>query len=185
MRRLDTMPLLKVYAPAIMLVFVAGTLCAQAQVQPGTKLPPLTVRTLSGQTLNLPSFYRQNQGVVVSFWAKFLPLTTAELPALQKLHAKYGAPGRLQMLGFAMDLETRSDLEQYLKRLKPRPTFEVCGSKVSKHAATKYNVHRFPTVYVVNSAGVVSFVETGFGAGSPKHIEAAIKRVLAGTGRGK
>lgn len=153
---------------------------AVGQLQPGSKIPPVTVKTLSGQMVNLQAACRQNQAVVLSFYAKFLPLSAAQLPALERLNTRYSGPGRVQMLGFARDIDTKDDLDDYLKRLNPRPTFEMCGSAATKEATAKLAVQALPTVYVVNSASVVSYSETGFGVKTPADIESAIKRILEG-----
>jgi alkyl hydroperoxide reductase subunit AhpC len=159
-------------------VVAASGCIAGGDPQVGSRIPPLTIKALSGKTANLKSLCSPGQALVLTFWRKFLPVTAAHLPAMERLNSRYSP--KVTMVGFALDIDTKEDLEAYFQRLRPAPTFETCGSAVSKQVAEKCGVQSHPTVCVVNPEGVIAYVETGFGARTAAQIEEAIKKVLAG-----
>jgi len=159
-------------------IIAASGCVAAGELEVGNKIPPLFIKALSGKTANLKSLCSPGEAVVLTFWRKFLPVTGAHLPAMEKLNTKYSP--KVTLVGFALDIETKEELDAYFQRLKPAPTFETCGSAVSKQVAAKFGVQSHPTVCVVNPEGVITYVETGFGAKTAGEIDDAIKKVLAG-----
>ena len=159
--------------------FVMGTLAAigvlitpqaHARVERGAAFPPLSQFGADG---SVPAY--EGKVTLVDFWASWCVPCRASIPALSKLHAKYGAD--VAIVGISID-ENASDYAQFIHRFKP--TFSTIRDVGQKIVAT-VEVPTMPTSYLLDRHGVVRFVHVGFHDQTPSELEREIDQLLKET----
>jgi len=144
----------------------------------GDKVPDFTVGDLEGNAFNMKSTLDSKKGVLIFFWSIFCEPCKAELPVIQELSRAYKEKG-IEFVGVAIDGSPMKDAisafvkqENYgflalIDELNPDESFKV---------SDPYGVAGTPTVYIIDSSGVVRFARVG--RASREELEKIIKQVL-------
>jgi thiol-disulfide isomerase/thioredoxin len=136
----------------------------------GDALPELGAFQLEGK---LPDKLR-GQVVLVDFWASWCAPCKASFPVMEALHQQYGGRG-LVVLAVNVD-ESSAAMEKFLK--KSPVSFAVVRDAAHKLVAAA-DVATMPTSFLVDRAGKVRFLHTGFrGAATRKEYEKEIDLLL-------
>ncbi|MCP4592413.1 MAG: redoxin domain-containing protein [bacterium] len=86
-------------------------------IKPGEPLPDLTVVGLDGKRHTLAGLLEPGRPVLLSFWATWCQQCAAEMPELQRLHAR-NESGGLRVLGLSVDrLDAREKIGSVLRRM--------------------------------------------------------------------
>jgi thiol-disulfide isomerase/thioredoxin len=151
-----------------------GLVCAGA-VREGDTLPDLGAFGLEGK---LPETIK-GRVVLVDFWASWCPPCRKSFPALEELHRQYAEKG-LTIIAVNVD-EKREDMERFLQGQKV--SFATVRDAEQKLVAA-VDVKVMPTSLVVDRAGKVRFVHSGFaGEETVKQYRKEIEGLLSEEGR--
>jgi thiol-disulfide isomerase/thioredoxin len=116
----------------------------------------------------------RGQVVLVDFWASWCAPCKASFPAMEALQQKNGERG-LVVLAINVD-ESDATMQKFLK--KSPVSFAVVRDAKHKLVAAA-DVATMPTSFLVDRAGKVRFVHTGFrGAATQKEYEKEIDPLL-------
>jgi len=144
----------------------------------GARAPDFTVGDLEGKPFNMKSALGSHKGVLIFFWSIFCEPCKAELPVIEDLSHAYRAKG-IEFIGVAIDGSPMKDAisafvaqENYgflalIDELNPDESFKV---------SDPYGVAGTPTVYIIDSAGVVRFAKVG--RASKEELEKVIQEIL-------
>jgi thiol-disulfide isomerase/thioredoxin len=111
----------------------------------GKPAPELNLTTLDGKPLSLDSL--KGKTVLLDFWATWCPPCRVDGPALDKLHAKYGA--QLVIIGLAVG-EDRTVVEKFLKEYPHKfPIVLTAENDLPRH----YDVAALPTYVIIDAEG--------------------------------
>jgi len=157
-------------AAAVLGGFLMGGIIANAQVKVGDAFPTLATAGLAG---SLPE--TQGKVVLVDFWASWCAPCKASFPVYGKMDSEYRSRG-LVILAVSID-EKASAYEGFVKHLAPG--FAVVRDADQK-LVKEVMVPTMPTSYLVDRAGKVRFMHTGFhGAETEDALRKEIETLLA------
>ncbi len=160
-------PLAKLLITSLLLMGAAGQSFAEWKV--GDALPDLTAFKLEGK---LPDC--SNKVLMVDFWASWCTPCAQSFPAMDPLQKKYGEQG-FQIIAINVD-ENRTAMEKFLKK---SPAAFAVVRDASQQLVEKAGVSTMPGSFIVDRAGKVRFVHSGFnGKKTEKQYEIEIESLL-------
>ncbi|HYR01553.1 MAG TPA: TlpA disulfide reductase family protein, partial [Casimicrobiaceae bacterium] len=110
----------------------------------------------------------------VDFWASWCGPCRRSFPWMNEMHAKYG-PNGLTVIGVNVD-KRRPDAERFLQQTPAAFTIVYDSAGKTPEA---YAVKGMPSSYLIDSAGKVVAVESGFRDEQKGELEARIRSLLA------
>jgi thiol-disulfide isomerase/thioredoxin len=141
-----------------------------AGVKTGDPFPDLASFQLEGK---LPEPLK-DKVVMIDFWASWCEPCKASFPAMEALQKKYGPQG-LVVIAVNVD-EKKSDMEDFLK--KNPASFAVVRDAKQK-LVEKASIATMPSSFLIDRAGKVRFIHTGFrGEETKKKYEQEIETLL-------
>lgn len=144
----------------------------------GDQAPDFQVGDLSGVVFSMKTTLNANKGVLIFFWSIFCEPCKAELPIIQNLSKTYKEKG-IEFVGVSIDGSPMKDAisafvkqEDYgflalIDELNPDESFKV---------SDPYGVAGTPTVYIIDSEGVVRFAKVG--RATEEELEEVIKQLM-------
>ena len=152
---------------------------AIAQLEKGSQAPDFKATGLDGREFGLKPLISEGKAqkavVVLAFWATWCPPCRAEAPHLQKISKDYADRG-VAVVGVSLDGPRSSRVQRFVDQQKL--TYTVVLDPDGK-AANKYRVRSIPTLFVIDSGGVIRATRVGYGPGSEKELAKDIDRILA------
>ena len=153
------------------LLFLAGLLCAHAELQVGDRFPSLDTGTLTGGTPPATA----GRITLVDFWASWCAPCKLAFPVYVQLHADYRARG-LVIVAVSVD-ENQRAFETFVKR--QAPPFATLRDQAHQ-LVNQVKVSAMPTCYLLDREGRVRFAHQGFhGAETDLALRREIDRLLA------
>ena len=144
-----------------------------AGAQTGMIAPDITLQAIDGSQTTLSSL--RGKVVLLNLWASWCPPCRAEMPALNRVAARYGDAG-LTVLGVnATSQDNEANARAFAR--EQGLTFPIL---LDRHgdAARAYRLRSLPTTYFIGPDGVIRDIVVG-GPMSEAFIESKIKRLLA------
>ena len=129
----------------------------------------------SGTDFSLENYIGKNV-IIVDFWYTHCPPCVRAMPALSELYSQYESKG-LKVFGLnSVDNQPRSldNLDKFLA--KRQLSYEVIMTAPS--VDIKYKINGYPTMYVVDKSGKISFVEIGYDKEKFEVFKAHIEHLL-------
>ena len=121
----------------------------------GTMAPPFKLSTLGGEELDLDATVKNNEFVLVTFWATWCGPCQLELPQLEKLYGELHGQG-LEIL--AISSESPEDIRAFLSE---RPLSFPVLLDTDGLVAERYGVEALPTAVLIDRQGNVADTRTG------------------------
>ncbi|MXW06597.1 MAG: TlpA family protein disulfide reductase [Gammaproteobacteria bacterium] len=123
------------------------------QLVPGQKVADFTLTSLDGEAVSLSDVLRQNDIVLIDFWASWCGPCIASFPKFKELRDTYGPEG-FEIVAISIDRE-REDWED--SSAEHEIPWLNLGELESWHGevAIKYGVHFVPKSYLVDSNGCI------------------------------
>jgi thiol-disulfide isomerase/thioredoxin len=140
--------------------------------------PEWTLNDLAGKPVKLSDF--KGKVVVMDFWGSWCPPCRAELPSFQAMHDKYRENKNVVFLG--MNWERPGEPEARMKAVTDfmannKYTFPVIIDHDSV-AVKAYEIPGFPTVFIIDSSGMIRYRNVGYDEGVELIIEAQLESLL-------
>jgi len=141
-------------------------------VKPGTKIMDFELEDLKGKKVKLSGL--AGRVVFLNFWATWCPPCRAEMPSMERLHARFADRG-LHVL--AVDLqEGRREVEGFVAEHKL--SFQVVLDR-NGSAAAAYGVRSIPTTYVIGRDGTILAGRIGAQEWDSPAVMAFFEKLLA------
>jgi len=128
---------------------------AVSAVGVGDVAPSFALPTAAGESVVLDKL--KGRVVYVDFWASWCGPCRRSFPWLNEMHEKYGARG-FTVVGVNVD-KRRPDAERFLQQTPA--TFTIVYDEAGK-TPEAYGVKGMPSSYLIDAAGKVVAVESGF-----------------------
>ncbi len=157
-------------AAVCLAMFVFGASPAGA-TKPGDRAHDFSLPSLDGKSVTLSDL--KGAVVIVDFWASWCGPCKKELPALDRLAAKYS--GKVVVLAVNIDKD-RKKADAFLSQAKVSSA-TVLLDPAGKVAAA-YDVPTMPSSYVVDSHGIIKHVQAGFKSGDEETIEDKVRELM-------
>ena len=144
----------------------------------GDTAPDFTVGDLDGVKFNMKSTLETKRGVLIFFWSIFCEPCKAELPVIQELSRTYRDKG-IEFVGVSIDGYPMKDaIAAFLKQEDYGfvPLLDELNPDESFQVSDPYGVAGTPTLYILDSDGVVKFAKVG--RASEEELEEVIKQIL-------
>jgi peroxiredoxin len=139
---------------------------------PGAPAPPFSGALLDGGSLNLESL--RGHVVLINFWAPACPPCRIEMPALERIHRRYSRKG-LRVVGITEMDPARAQVFHSIE--ETGVTYPIILDPGARIGAL-YAIEAHPTSFVVDTRGIVRYVNVGYLKGEEKEIERAIREAL-------
>ncbi len=156
-------------AVAAMLLAMAADAAA---VGAGEPAPAFSLPTAAGDTVALDKL--RGRVVYVDFWASWCGPCRRSFPWMNEMNAKYG-PNGLTVVGVNLD-KRRPDAEKFLQQTPASFTIVYDPAGRTPEA---YAVKGMPSSYLVDRAGNVVAIESGFREEQKAELETRIRTLLA------
>ncbi|MCY3541338.1 MAG: TlpA disulfide reductase family protein [Gammaproteobacteria bacterium] len=123
------------------------------QLVPGQKVADFTLTSLDGEAVSLTDVLRQNDIVLIDFWASWCGPCIASFPKFKELRDTFGPEG-FEIVAVSIDREREEWEDSSAKHEIP---WLNLGELESWHGevAIKYGVHFVPKSYLVDSNGCI------------------------------
>jgi cytochrome c biogenesis protein CcmG, thiol:disulfide interchange protein DsbE len=110
--------------------------------------------------------------LVIDFWATWCAPCHESFPAYERISKKYA--GKVDVVGISVD-EEPAGIPKFARETGADFALAWDDGQI---ASKSYQPQTMPTSYVVDAAGVVRFVHSGFHAGEEQQIEAELDSLL-------
>ncbi|MEM9195138.1 MAG: TlpA disulfide reductase family protein [Myxococcota bacterium] len=145
---------------------------AQA-VNVGARAPEIGLEDFDGRPLRIRG-YRGRRVVIVDFWATWCEPCRAELPALQRLYARYFRQG-LRVVGVSVD----SSEERARAFARDRGVLFRNAHDPERSVPARYGLGTMPTSYIIDHRGIVRHITAGYrGAADSRQMERVVVELL-------
>ncbi len=134
------------------------------------KLPDFTLKTLTGETVNLRRLEGQKV-VVVNFWATWCGPCRHEIPDFNEVYARYRDRG-VEILGISVDQSPESEVPPFMKT-NPIDYPVLVGSPELTY---KYSIRGLPTTFIIDRSGRIT--QRIIGMTSAAKLETALQKLL-------
>jgi len=135
-----------------LVLFISAQSCSAAW-KPGDALPPLDSFKLEGK---LPDKLKGHV-ILLDFWASWCTPCRKSFPAMEELYKHFADQGVI-IIAVNVD-ENRADMERFLKGMNV--SFTTVRDAQQKLVAAA-DVGTMPTSFLIDRAGKIRFVHTGF-----------------------
>lgn len=122
----------------------------QPRFQAGQPAPAITFPMTTGDSLSLESF--RGKTVLIHFWGSWCGPCRQENPHLVALYQKYHPKG-LEIISISVE-RNQAGWEKAKAEL-PWPYHVLESGRFDGPAATLFNVHQIPSLFLVNSSGTI------------------------------
>jgi thiol-disulfide isomerase/thioredoxin len=161
-----------VIARAALAFAAAGFAAGAAAVGLGEQAPAFILSNAAGESVALEKL--KGRVVYVDFWASWCGPCRRSFPWMNEMQQKYGAAG-FTIVGVNVD-KRRPDAERFLQQTPA--TFTIVYDEAGR-TPEAYAVKGMPSSYLVDAAGKVVAVESGFRDEQKAELEARIRTLVA------
>ena len=137
----------------------------------GEKAPDFSLKTVSGQEVNLTKF-RNSQNTIIFFWATWCPHCREQLQELTSQRADEIRKKGIKLLLVDVE-ETPAEVSAYVKKYKI--PFDVVVDEDSR-VSEEYNIVGVPTFFFVDRQGIVQSVEHEISKDYEENFSAGVKK---------
>ncbi len=141
-----------------------------AGVSENEKLPDFTLKTLTGETVNLRRLEGQKV-VVVNFWATWCGPCRHEIPDFNEVYSRYRDRG-VEILGVSVDQSPETEVPPFLQT-NPITYPVLLGSPELTY---KYGIRGLPTTFIIDRSGKVT--QRLIGMTTAAKLEAELGKLL-------
>ncbi|HSJ38340.1 MAG TPA: redoxin domain-containing protein [Planococcus sp. (in: firmicutes)] len=122
----------------------------------GDFAPDFELVTMDGETVRLSDY--RGQRVFVNFWATWCPPCRAEMPDMQKLYEEQDVPVEILAVNLTASERSEDDVAEFVQDFGL--TFPILMD-INSEVVEKYKVQAYPTSYMIDTSGRISFVAPG------------------------
>jgi thiol-disulfide isomerase/thioredoxin len=139
--------------------------------QVGAPVPEIRVESLAGKTLGVSDY--RGKVLLLDVWASWCGPCKQELPMLDDMAKRLRTDG-IEILAVSIDQE-RANLVKFL-RARSRWALTIAHDPKGE-IADRLSPERMPTSYIIDRAGIIRYVNSGFVPGDAAAIERRLVEV--------
>lgn len=140
-------------------------------LKPGTPAPVLPLNDLGGKPIDLERLWKKNRGLLLCFWYHGCGYSQRELKYLASIQHRAEEQG-LEFLYVNRD-DSASVIQQFVKATKYDMRIGLNGLEFAK----AYGVVAYPTLYLVDPSGTITYCVQGYGDSDQAEIEQEIGKL--------
>jgi peroxiredoxin len=129
---------------------------APVGLQVGDAAPNFTLTTLDGKQVSLSDY--RGKSVMINFWYATCPGCIAETPGIEKFYTAQQAAGKSLVILAVNSVDDASTAQQFVQQYGMTYTPVLDDNQ---RVATLYNLNATPTSYIIDTHGIVRFVQVG------------------------
>lgn len=171
-------------AVAAWMIFCGGTAAAAPKLMVGKVAPDFTGAKPFGPAVSVTQF-RGKVPLILTFWSIYCKTCVEEMGGLQKLYEKYG-PEKVAVVAVNEDADVGVErVKAFLDRQAESPGGKIAYPVLfdGKGDVLKaYNVLHLPTLFFVDTEGIVRESIEGFEPGKETAVMSAIEKLLGAVG---
>jgi thiol-disulfide isomerase/thioredoxin len=133
--------------------------------QVGSPAPEITVQAMSGKSIAVSSY--RGKVVLLDVWASWCAPCKEELPMLDDIAARLRRRG-IEVLAVSIDQE-RENVVKFM-RARGRWSLTVAHDRAGE-IADRLRPDKMPTSYIIDRAGIIRYVNSGFVPSDAETIE--------------
>ena len=137
----------------------------------GDNAPLFTLKDLDGKEVSLSSF--KGKPVFLNFWATWCPYCRKERKELDALHTAY-KDKEMVIISVALDKSKR----KVVNFMKNHPAEYIVLIDTTMKSAAMYGVSGFPTTFLINRDGVITYKAPGYREWSSSVSEKIIDKLI-------
>ena len=137
----------------------------------GRPAPPLKLKTLDGNDMDLASF--RGKPVLVDFWASWCAPCKEQMPMLARLYGELKDKG-LVLIGVTKDEEPDKAREFLAKNHYEWPNAQ---DDKDGHTSEAWSAEGIPKLALVDKEGKIAFYRAGYGTNEEKELRAALHKI--------
>ena len=122
----------------------------------GDLAPDFELMTIDGEAVNLSDY--RGQRVFVNFWATWCPPCRAEMPDMQQLYEEQDVPVEILAINLTPTEQNEENIVDFVADFGL--TFPILMD-INSEVAEGYKVKAYPTSYMIDSEGRISFIAPG------------------------
>jgi peroxiredoxin len=139
----------------------------------GVTAPAFEAVRINGGTITLGSL--RGRVVLLHFWGIACPPCRIEMPELEKIRRRYEDRG-LEILGIEEMNASASEARRFVEQVGVRyPILLDPGEKIGR----LYRLEAHPTTVVIDRAGRIAWIDSGYLRGDERDIDQAVRDALA------
>jgi thiol-disulfide isomerase/thioredoxin len=142
--------------------------------QVGAPAPEINVQALSGKNIAVSSY--KGRVVLLDVWASWCVPCKQELPMLDEMAGRLRRQG-IEVLAVSVDQE-RANVVKFL-RARPRWSLTIAHDPRGE-IADRLQPEKMPTSYIIDRAGIIRYVNSGF---VPSDADVIERRLVEVAGR--
>ena len=151
----------------------AGDAPAAPLLAPGTPAPAFEAVRMNGGTISLASY--RGRVVLLNFWGIACPPCRIEMPELEKIRRRYVDRG-LEILGIEEMNATAGEARRFIDGIGVRyPILLDPEERIGR----LYRLEAHPTTVIVDRAGRIAWINSGYLRGDEREIDQAVRDALA------
>ena len=152
---------------------LAGEMPAKFKV--GDKAPDFTLQEINGRQVQL-SKVNKGRVVLLAFWSLRCGACLQEVPFLEQIHKSFGGKG-VAVISVVTDGVDAAATKSIMKEVGAAPSYAVLTDP-DFTASDTYTNFIVPHTLVIDRAGIIRYLHTGFESGTEKQYEAALVKAL-------
>jgi peroxiredoxin len=148
---------------------------AADKFKPGDKAPDFTLKNLANADVKLSSYAGKNV-VLLNFWGLRCGACLEEMPYLEKIGKSYQDKG-LVVLGVDTDGVPAEDVVATLQEVQVAVSYPLLVDP-DFSVTDAYTNFLVPLTIVIDKAGTIQYIHTGFDKGREKEYEQAVLKAI-------
>jgi peroxiredoxin len=138
-----------------------------AALAPGKMAPPISLKTLTGETATLQEALKKGP-VVAAFFKVSCPTCQFSAPFLERLHETYGGE-KFTLLGISQD--DVADTREFCQELDVK--FPILIEAQGYSVSNQYGITNVPSIFLISPDGKIEEISVGFSKADLEKVAAA------------
>lgn len=153
--------------PVLFILLLAGNTFAQGSI------PSITVKKLSGETVNVLDICKENKLTIFSFWATWCSPCKRELDAIADLYEEWQEDYDVELV--AVTIDNARALPKVAPMVATKGWEYTILSDVKEDLKRAMNIQSVPHTFVADQNGNIIYTHSGYSPGDEYELEDKLK----------
>lgn len=153
--------------PVLLFLFIGGSIFAQGSI------PSVTVKKLSGETVNTLDLCKEKKLTIFSFWATWCSPCKRELDAISEIYGDWQEDYDVQLV--AVTIDNARALPKVAPLVAAKGWDYTILSDVKEVFKRAMNIQSVPHTFVADQNGNIIYTHSGYSPGDEYELEDLLK----------